>query len=215
MSLSIIDLGLCSYAKALARQQEAVRAVRGGGQEQLILVEHDPPVITLGKGADAANVLAGADELGAAGIQLHETTRGGDVTYHGPGQLVGYPILDLSRRDRDVKAHLRRMEQMLIAALDAFEIEGFAREGLTGVWTAEGKIAALGIAVSRWVTYHGFALNVCPDLSHYQWIVPCGLADRRVVSMAGLLGRPLTAADVKPVVIECFRDEFNAATGDQ
>ncbi|KKK96536.1 hypothetical protein LCGC14_2661780 [marine sediment metagenome] len=209
VELSCRDIGRCGYVTALGLQQQLVEQVQANSSKAfLVLVEHDPPVITLGKGADVANVLASNDVLAAAGIEVHKTTRGGDVTYHGPGQLVGYPILDLNAHGRDVKGYIRMLEDVLIRTLERFDIQAETREGLTGVWTDAGKIAAIGIAVSRWVTCHGFALNVCPDLSHYEHIVPCGLSDRRVTSMSALLGRNIAVGDVKPQVIECMQEVF-------
>ncbi|MEN6665312.1 MAG: lipoyl(octanoyl) transferase LipB [Phycisphaerae bacterium] len=214
-SISVINLGRGAYADALALQMRLVEQIKSRGDDcgeaYLILVEHDPPVITLGKAAKPQNVVADEATLAAAGIEVHQVTRGGDVTYHGPGQIVGYPIVNLRALDSDVRAYVWRLEETLIRVLGRFDIEAFRRKGLTGVWVGDCpcKIAAIGVAVSRWVTYHGFALNVDPNLAHFDLIVPCGIADAEVTSMAAVLGRPITTAEVKPVLIECFYEVFD------
>lgn len=212
--LTVIDLDRGAYADALALQMRLVEQVKSAGDDchdaHLILVEHDPPVITLGKAAKSANVLVDESVLARQGIELHKITRGGDVTYHGPGQIVGYPIVNLRALDSDVRAYVARLEETLIRLLGRFGIDAFRRKGLTGVWVGDSprKIAAIGVAVSRWVTYHGFALNVDPDLAHFDLIVPCGIADAAVTSMAHVLGRAITTAEIKPVLIECFQEVF-------
>ena len=176
------DLGRVGYAEAFAMQQNFV-ALRKRGEipDQLLIVEH-PHVITMGRSGHDDNLLAPPELLERAGIAFHRTDRGGDVTYHGPGQVIGYPILDLREWKRDVVAYLRGLEQVLIGALAEFGIEAGREKGATGVWTSRGKIAAIGVHISRWVTSHGFALNVDTDLSYFQYIVPCGLT-RPVTSM--------------------------------
>ena len=208
--LVYLDLGRRGYGETLAMQQRLVERVRGSGDElaYLVLVEHDPPVITLGRGRGREHVVAGAEELSALGIEVHESTRGGDVTYHGPGQLVGYPILRVDRHGRDVRGYLRDLEGVLIRVLGRFGVEAGRCEGLTGVWVGQGKIAALGIAVTRWVSYHGFALNVSPDLEHFRTIVPCGIRDRAVTSLSAVLGRPVAMEEVKPPLLECMVEAF-------
>jgi lipoate-protein ligase B len=183
-----------------------VERVRAEREElaYLVLVEHDPPVITLGRGKGPRHVLATDEELARLGIEVHPSTRGGDVTYHGPGQLVGYPICRLDRRGRDVHRYLRNLEEVLIGVLGRFGVEAGRQEGLTGVWTDQGKIAAIGIAVRRWVSYHGFALNVSPDLSHFETIIPCGLDDRAVTSLSAVLGRQVALDEVKAPLLECM-----------
>lgn len=176
------NLGLLDYASALRVQQEAVAARKAGEvPDRLLIVEH-PHVITAGRNAHRENVLAGPDVLERAGIAFHETNRGGDVTYHGPGQIVGYPILDLREWKRDVVEYVRGIEQSLIDALASFGIQAACSPGETGVWTNGAKIAAIGVHISRWVTSHGFALNVDTDLSYFRYIVPCGLT-KPVTSM--------------------------------
>lgn len=169
------DLGRVGYADAFAIQQDfVVRRKRGEIPDQLLIVEH-PHVVTMGRSGRDDNLLAAPELLERAGIAFHRTDRGGDVTYHGPGQVIGYPILDLREWKRDVVAYVRGLEQVLIGALAEFGIEAGREKGATGVWTSRGKIAAIGVHISRWVTSHGFALNVDTDLSYFQYIVPCGL----------------------------------------
>ena len=179
------ELGRIGYAEALALQQQlAEERKRGDGVDRLLLLEH-PHVITLGRNGHAENLLAGNEILERAGIGFFPTDRGGDVTYHGPGQLVGYPILDLKLWKRDVGAYVRAMEQTIIDTLADYGIEAGRIPKLTGVWVGESKIAAIGVHLSRWVTSHGFALNVSTDLQYFQYIVPCGLT-KPVTSMAAL-----------------------------
>ncbi len=182
------DLGTVGYAAALERQRALVeRRQRGEIPDQLLLLEH-PHVITMGRNAKPQNLLAGEEHLRRAGVSLHATDRGGDVTYHGPGQLVGYPILDLREWKRDVVAYVRALESVLIGALGELGIAAGRAGGMTGVWAGEAKIAAIGVRVSRWVSSHGFALNYVTDLKYFQYIVPCGLAGRPVTSIAALVG---------------------------
>lgn len=155
---------------------------RGMEEDVLLLLEH-PAVITLGRNAEIKNLLVREDILKKRGVELHETDRGGDVTFHGPGQLVGYPIMELRKEERDVRAYMRGMEDSLIRLLTAFDIPSKRDAGYTGVWTENGKIAAMGVHISRWITRHGFALNVNTDLTYFDMIVPCGLAGKSVTSM--------------------------------
>jgi len=179
------QLGRIDYASALQLQQQlATDRKQGLVPDQLLLLEH-PHVITLGRNGHMENLLADDDILARAGIGFYPTDRGGDVTYHGPGQLVGYPILDLRDWKRDVGAYVRAVEETIILTLAEYGIEGGRIPKLTGVWVGERKIAAIGVHLSRWVTSHGFALNVSTDLSYFQYIVPCGLT-KPVTSMAAL-----------------------------
>ena len=179
------QLGRLDYGRALDVQREAAQARKAGlAGDQLLLVEH-PHVITLGRKGQMSNLLASAEILERAGISFFPTDRGGDVTYHGPGQLVGYPILDLREWKRDVGAYVRALEQCIIDTLADYGIVSGRIPKLTGVWVDDRKIAAIGVHLSRWVTSHGFALNVSTDLSYFQYIVPCGLT-RPVTSMAAL-----------------------------
>jgi len=170
------NLGFVEYGAALALQCDLVeRRKRGEIPDQLLILEH-PHVITLGRTGHMSHLLAGEEALRRAGVSFYPTDRGGDITYHGPGQVVGYPILDLKEWKRDVVAYVRALEQTLIDALAEFGLAARREPGKTGVWTQGGKIAAIGVHISRWVTSHGFALNVTTDLSYFQYIVPCGLA---------------------------------------
>jgi len=202
--LETVDLGRAPYEPTLRLQMQLHETVRTTRQERayLVLVEHDPPVITLGRGADAANVVAPAARLRAEGVQVHESGRGGDVTYHGPGQVVGYPILRLDLHGRDVRKYLRDLEAVLIGALGRLGVTGSRRQGYTGVWVAGEKVAAIGVAVRRWVTYHGFALNVSPNLGHFDLIVPCGIRDGGVTSASRAAGRDVAVAEAKAALIE-------------
>jgi len=199
-----MDLGKSSYAEAVELQLGLVRRLQGLDREEayLILTEHNPPVITMGISAAEGNVLATGAQLEAEGIELHRTRRGGDVTYHGPGQLVCYPILQLRRHGKSLRRYQRDLEEVIIRVLSRFGADTFRREGLTGVWTPEGKIAAIGVAVARWVSYHGFAVNICPNMDHFQLIVPCGLSNEPVMSLRNLVDGPVSVEAAKPLVIE-------------
>jgi lipoyl(octanoyl) transferase len=197
------------YGAALDLQKR-LEAERKAGliPDQLLLVEH-PHVITLGRNGQETNLLAPEEILTRAGISFYRTDRGGDITYHGPGQLVGYPILDLREWKRDVGAYLRGIEQVLIETLDEFGIAAGQIPKLTGVWVGERKIAAIGVHISRWVTSHGFALNVFTDLSYFQYIVPCGLT-KPVTSMAQLLpgGHTINLEAVGRILVSHFGRVF-------
>jgi lipoate-protein ligase B len=188
--LGIADLGRQPYASTLELQRLLCRRRMAGEltQDLLLLVEHDP-VVTLGRGTRATSLPLDADELRARGLEVAEVERGGDVTYHGPGQLVGYPILQLQEHRADLHWYLRQLEAMLIAALAALGLPAERREGLTGVWTSGRKIASIGIHVKQWVTFHGFALNVATDLRPFELIVPCGIPGVTMTSIARELGR--------------------------
>ncbi len=184
-SCQVRELGRIDYGKALELQQQlAAERKQGLIGDQLLLLEH-PHVVTLGRNGHMEHLLAGPEMLNRAGISFFPTDRGGDITYHGPGQLVGYPILDLREWKRDVVGYVRAIEQVLIDTLADFGITAGRIPKLTGVWVEERKIAAIGVHISRWVTSHGFALNVTTDLSYFQYIVPCGLT-KPVTSMAQL-----------------------------
>lgn len=209
------DLGRMAYQPVWALQHSLVDARKHGlGADRLLLVEHDP-VITLGRRAGEANVLLPPDELAARGIEVHAVERGGDVTYHGPGQLVVYPVLDLRNHRKDVGWYSWSLLATVVRTLEVFGLEAHTRPGReTGVWVGpaaapHGKIAALGVRIERWVTYHGIALNVDPDLAPFDLIVPCGLPGVRVVSMADQLGRPVTLAEVRPQLLAAFGAVFD------
>jgi len=185
--LNIVDLGHIRYRAALEVQQNLVaQRKQGRGTDTLFFVEH-PHVVTMGRNGREQHVLASPEVLARSGIEFYETDRGGDVTYHGPGQLVGYPILDLREWKRDVHAYFRGVEQALIDGLSTFGIEAerIAERGYEGVWVNGAKIAAIGIHISRWIASHGFALNIDTDLNYFQYIVPCGLT-KPVCSLRGL-----------------------------
>lgn len=213
-TLNVRRLGRMDYDEALDLQQRLVEERRSGAiGDTLLLVEH-PPVITLGarNRIAASHIVASDDQLRARGVSVRETGRGGDVTYHGPGQLVGYPILDL-RPDRcDVHAYVRDLEQALIVALATLGINGVRVEGLSGVWVGESareeKVAAIGIRISRWITSHGFALNVSTNLDHFNLIVPCGIVGRGVTSIERLLERGVPMVDVEDAVVDGMRTVF-------
>lgn len=204
----VLDWGRTRYADALARQRALVAQRKAGtAPDTLVFTEHDP-VYTVGvrPGADRHLVWDNA-ALRAAGIEVARTNRGGDITYHGPGQIVGYPIISLRER-RDLHAYLRFLEQVLIDAVAHFGIDAARRDDMTGIWTGTRKIAAIGVAVSAWITYHGFALNVDPDLAHFGGIVPCGITDGTVTSMAAELGAPPDLADVKAALVKTFSERL-------
>jgi len=187
--LAVIGLGRMAYGEALALQRDLAqrRIDRSLDQDLLLLVEH-PPVVTLGRGGQAAHLVASKEFLAAKGVEVFEVERGGDVTCHGPGQLVGYPIYDLTQHRRDLHWFLRALEECLIAALRDLGVSAERRAGFTGVWTAGRKIASIGIHVKQWVTWHGVALNVMTDLSLFDLIVPCGIPDVTITSIQKELG---------------------------
>ncbi len=211
--LEVRRLGTIRYAEGLRLQRELVERRRAGDiADQLLLLEH-PHVITMGSSADDAHVLATAGELDDRGIELHEAGRGGDVTYHGPGQLVGYPILDLKPDRCDLHRYLRDLEEVLIRVVDALGARGSSRRnGLTGVWLPGGKVAAVGVRVSSgWITSHGFALNCSTDLAYFEAIVPCGIPGERVTSLSEALDREIGVENVSPLVVQSFMEVFDRA----
>ncbi|MBZ5626583.1 MAG: lipoyl(octanoyl) transferase LipB [Acidobacteriia bacterium] len=204
------ELGRVDYGTALELQRQLVAERKQGLiPDQLLLLEH-PHVITLGRNGHLENLLANDHVLGRAGIAFFPTDRGGDITYHGPGQLVGYPIMDLREWKRDVGAYVRSIEQVIIDTLADYGIAAGRIQGLTGVWVAERKIAAIGVHISRWVTSHGFALNVATDLSYFQYIVPCGLT-KPVTSMEQL-GAHATLEEVSRTLAGHFGRVFDCAS---
>jgi lipoyl(octanoyl) transferase len=201
------DLGRMDYGQALDLQRALVEKRKQGlVPDQLLIVEH-PHVITLGRNGRPDNLLASEAVLRRAGISFFPTDRGGDITYHGPGQLVGYPILDLREWKRDVVAYVRAIEQAIIGTLADFGIAAGREPGMTGVWVEGRKIAAIGVHISRWVTSHGFALNVTTDLRYFQYIVPCGLA-KPVTSMAAELGAAPERAELMASLARHFAELF-------
>jgi len=205
-----------TYTEALELQRSLVEQRRQNQiDDQLLFVEH-PPVLTLGVRGDGgrSHILASPDAIAARGIEIHETGRGGDITYHGPGQIVGYPIIDLNPDRRDVHKYVRDLEEVLMRTAGDYGIEAGRVEGLTGVWVGREKLAAIGVRIARWVTSHGFALNVTTDLDGFQLIVPCGIADRGVTSFARLLGRNLELGEVQDRIAAHFCRVFGRSCAD-
>ena len=198
----IIDLGLIGYAEAYALQQRVVAARKAGAIEEVLLLCEHPHVITQGRNGKREHLLASEHVLRQKGVEFHATNRGGDITYHGPGQLVGYPILNLGAIRRDVVWYVRTLEEAMIRATAEFGISAERVAGKTGIWVRAGKteekLAAIGVHISRWVTSHGFAYNVSTDLRNFDLIVPCGIADRKATSLEKLLGRSVEGKEVAP-----------------
>jgi len=201
-------LGRRDYSEGLRIQEYCVQQLTSdNAREQLLLLEH-PHVFTLGRGAHSSNILSDPAELEALSVEVHETGRGGDVTYHGPGQLVGYPIISL-RPDRcDVHRYVRDIEEVLIRTVADFGIVSLRISGLTGVWVGNEKIGAIGVRIARWITSHGFALNVNTDLSYFRMIVPCGITEKGVTSLSQLLGRKVDLEEVATAAAGHFGDVF-------
>jgi lipoyl(octanoyl) transferase len=196
------DLGLIGYAEAYALQKRVVAARKAGAIEDVLLLCEHPHVITLGRSGKRENLLASEHVLRQKGVEFHATDRGGDITYHGPGQIVGYPILNLGAIRRDVVWYVRTLEEAMIRATAELGITAEQLAGKTGIWvrmgTTEEKLAAIGVHISRWVTSHGFAYNVSTDLRNFDLIVPCGIADRKATSLEKLLGRKVEEKEVAP-----------------
>ena len=215
--LEIQDLGKMAYEPALALQrtmQQRVISHRNTDDASpfyLLFAEHDPPVITVSRrGTAKEHLLATEIELEANGVQLCETDRGGDITYHGPGQLVGYPIIDLNALSLRLHGYMRFLEDTIIKALRHFGIEGQRDTCATGVWVGDEKICAMGVRISRWVSMHGFALNVSPNMEHFKLIVPCGLSGRQVTSIQQLLGKDCPSmAEVQKIIGAEFLESIN------
>jgi lipoate-protein ligase B len=226
----LVNYAAIPYGEALALQHRIVEGrKRGRLNDTLLLLEH-PPVFTLGRNGNESNILASPDFLKGLGIEVYRVERGGDVTYHGPNQLVGYPILDLRNFRQDVGWFVHSIEEVLIRALAEFQIEAWQIDKLIGVWVRnpamsdcpssvdglpvhlshEAKIAQIGARIENWVTYHGFALNVDPNLAHFDLIVPCGISDKAVTSMARVLNHPVQTAAVRQCVAARFAEVFEA-----
>jgi lipoyl(octanoyl) transferase len=204
--LEVRRLGRVPYADALALQRALVEDRRAGRVGDLLLLLEHPHVITVGTRSDTArsNILATPERIAALGVEISDTGRGGDVTYHGPGQLVAYPILDLRPDRADVYNYVRNLEQVMIGVSLAFGVEARRVEGLTGAWVGNSKIGAIGVRISRWITSHGFAYNVNTDLDYFNLIVPCGIRDHGVTSLARELGRRVDPAEVEDAVVTRF-----------
>jgi len=200
--------GVVGYRESLRLQHERVLARKAGTiADTLILLEH-PPVYTLGRNADCRNILFSPDRLSQLGAQVFETDRGGDVTYHGPGQIVGYPILDLTRHRRDLSWYMHSIEEVFVRVAGEFGIQAGRVNGARGAWVGNDKLVAMGVHVSRWITSHGFAFNVNTDLRFFDWIVPCGLHGKGVTSLQKLLGKPVSMELATEHVIRHFGAVF-------
>ena len=213
--LLITDLGLISWSEAFALQKRVVEARKAGEIADVFLLCEHPHVITLGRSANRANLLASEHVLRQKGVELQSTNRGGDITYHGPGQIVGYPILNLAAIKRDVGWYVRALEEAMIRAAADFGVSAFRISGKTGIWVKAGgseeKLAAIGVHISRWVTSHGFAFNVATDLRYFDLIIPCGIADRKATSLEKLLARSVSLDEVKPRLIQHLADLLSLA----
>ncbi|OFW01064.1 MAG: lipoyl(octanoyl) transferase [Acidobacteria bacterium RIFCSPLOWO2_02_FULL_68_18] len=208
--LQIRRLGVVRYGEALALQRALVEERRAGRIPDLLLLLQHPPVITLGVRGDGgrSHIVASSERLAELGVEVSETGRGGDVTYHGPGQVVGYPILDL-RPDRcDVHRYVRDVEEVMIRVCADYGIEAGRIGGLTGAWVGSQKIGAIGVRISRWITSHGFAFNVNTDLGYFDLIVPCGIADRGVTSVERLVGRRVPLEEAEDALARRFGEVF-------
>jgi lipoyl(octanoyl) transferase len=209
--LEVRRLGTMGYPEALAMQRALVEERRAERVPDLLILLQHPPVITLGVKGDGgrANVVATTDRLTELGIAVEETGRGGDVTYHGPGQIVGYPIVDLRPDRQDVHRYVRDLEDVMIRTCADYGLEAGRIAGLTGTWIGAEKIGAIGVRISRWITSHGFAFNVSTRLDHFQLIVPCGISDRGVTSLEKATGRTIRIEDVEDQVIQHFTAVFD------
>ncbi len=199
------------YADALALQRHLAEERQHGRTDDLLLLVEHPHVLTLGARGDGgrSHILTSIEELRTRGVDIHEAGRGGDVTYHGPGQVVGYPIIDLKPDRTDVRRYVRDLEEVMIRVASDYGIAAGRIEGLTGVWVGREKLAAIGVRIARWVTTHGFAFNVTTDLDFFNLIVPCGIADRGVTSLARLLGRPVDRRSVEDRLAARFCEVFD------
>lgn len=210
--IEVRRLGTLGYQEGLDLQAELVAARRAGTIPDTLLLLQHTHVITMGSSSHDENVLLPPDELARRGIEVFRSGRGGDVTYHGPGQLVGYPILDLKPDRCDLHRYLRDLEEVIIQTLADFGIEGGRKEGLTGVWVDDQKLAAIGVRVSSgWISSHGFALNVSTDLGFFDTIVPCGIRDHGVGSLEGVLGRSVAMDEVEALLLRNFQEMFGSA----
>ncbi len=209
----ILNLDTVPYEEAFELQKRLVKMrAQDTINDTLILLEH-PPVLTVTRKATLKNILASPEELKEKGISLCHTNRGGDITYHGPGQLVGYPIMNLKAHGKDLHGYVRNIEEIIIKLLKDYTITAHRDKSNPGVWVGEEKIAAVGIAVkSSWTTMHGFSFNINPDLSHYSLIVPCGISDKGVTSLARLLGKTISRKDVREKLIQRYGEVFNLTT---
>jgi len=203
----IIELGLTKYREAWALQKKLWQEVVEGAEEVFLILRHFP-VITLGRSSHESNILVGEEILRKKGVEIFQIERGGDVTFHGPGQWMGYPILDLKRRKRDVHLYLRNLEEIIINTLKDYGLSGKRIPGMTGVWIGEKKIASIGVAISRWVTYHGFAFNIQPEKEYFNLINPCGLG-KEITCLEEELHTKLEMQAVKEKIKENFQKIYS------
>ena len=210
-TLEVRRLGIVSYADALAMQRALVEERKAGRVPDLLLLLQHPPVITLGVRGDGgrSHIVATNERLAELGVEVFETGRGGDVTYHGPGQIVGYPIIDLKPDRCDVHRYVRDVEEVMIRVCADYGLSAGRIQGLTGTWIGAEKIGAIGVRISRWITSHGFAFNVSTRLEHFQLIVPCGISDRGVTSLEKATGRTIAFEEVEDRVIAHFATVFD------
>ncbi len=205
----VMRLGKVDYDEAVTKQMELVERVQADKDLAYLLLLSHNHVFTIGRFGSRDNILASENILNERGVIVRRTRRGGDITYHGPGQIIGYPILSLSRRRLNIRKYFSKLESLLISVLSRYGIEGRCDDDYPGAWVGEEKVAALGVGISKWVAFHGFALNVNTNLSHFDMIVPCGITHRRVTSMAKILGRSLDEEEVTQAVEEGFLSEFD------
>jgi len=208
-------LGSIGYAEATTLQKELVTKVKAATQPPTLLLLEHPPVITIGRKGTETHVTAPPERLRTMGVELFETDRGGDVTFHGPGQLVGYPILKLEGKQKDVHRYLRLLEEVILRVVADYGLYGRRLEGFTGVWLGDRKVAAIGVAISNWVTFHGFALNVNVDLRYFDLIVPCGIRGKGVTSLEQELGREVPMTEVIDRVVAHFSAVFEVECRDR
>lgn len=210
MPCAVCQLGLIEYSDAYHLQRRlALQRMEGRISDMLLLLEH-PPTITVGKSSKLENLLVSKEQLAEKGVSLFFADRGGDVTYHGPGQLIAYPIIDLRRRGKDVRRYVHDLEEVIMRTLDDFCIKAHRDETYVGVWVGERKIAAIGINVKRWVTMHGFALNLRPNREYFSLIKPCGIPDKGVTSISEVLCQDVPMEVVMQRVVACFSQVFDA-----
>lgn len=210
--MKFLELGSVSFREAWRLQERLVERIAAGEAEETVLLLEHPHVFTLGRTGSTDNLLANSDLEGNP-VELIRINRGGDVTYHGPGQLVGYPLLDLKRRGRDVHRYLRDLEELLIRTARQFGVESGRRTGLTGVWTETGKLASIGVGVRRWITMHGFALNVCTDLRYFEMINPCGIPGCPMTSLTRLSGRTISVIETMERLKRVWSEVFQLVDG--
>ncbi|MCX7841570.1 MAG: lipoyl(octanoyl) transferase LipB [Clostridia bacterium] len=211
MLINVAYLGKMEYGEALRLQERLLDLRHQGKTEDILLIVEHPPVLTVGRRGSDSNILLSRDILKGMGVEVFNVSRGGDVTYHGPGQIVGYPIMDLNNFGKDIKDFVWKVEEVFIRLLNKeFAIEAQRDEKkYTGVWVGNEKITAIGIAVKKWISMHGFAFNVNTDLSHFNWIVPCGITDKGVTSVQKLVGKPVDFEQLCRTVVSCFCEVFD------